>query len=456
MHPAGWSNQGRRSTRSGSPPPEPGRRADRRRSPLLGVPARPPPGARPPEAGSERAWRFLDSNQGHTGYEPAALPPELNRQKTLENPHPTTAIFQRCKSCRLQRNESAFADCSRDRGERGVAQRTTDANSAVLILPGPDIHLIPVRARGPRRRHHLNLTASPLTILEAVQQIWTAKRLHVKGVDGMRGTHVGRVLAGHQVLNLPTLVRIVEVTGCDLGIDINPVPLGAHLRRARLVSGLTLSKAAAGILRPEYLSLIELGRKCPSLPSLQAIATRVNCDLGPILSLPIGGPAYHPRGNAKTGHRTDDLAAQPLTGLDFTAFGAKLRTLRAAKGVTLLALAAGEKGRSNAFSRAERGLVCPTLVTLQRYADALGLSFPIPLTAGPLGLRLRRARRQAGLTLDAAGLDLGGRSYLRQIEQGERLPSLETLLRLADRLDLDVGPVLSAAVVKNRRRSFSR
>ena len=25
-------------------------------------------------------WRFLDSNQGHTGYEPAALPPELNRQ----------------------------------------------------------------------------------------------------------------------------------------------------------------------------------------------------------------------------------------------------------------------------------------------------------------------------------------------------------------------------------------
>src|SRR5436853_333584 len=76
--------------RSPSPPPsarprEAPRGAPRGRAPAASRRRRPPaPGRPPPPARSwgapRRAWRFLDSNQGHTGYEPAALPPELNRR----------------------------------------------------------------------------------------------------------------------------------------------------------------------------------------------------------------------------------------------------------------------------------------------------------------------------------------------------------------------------------------
>ena len=56
------------------------------------------------------------------------------------------------------------------------------------------------------------------------------------------------------------------------------------------------------------------------------------------------------------------------------------------------------------------------LSTLQRYCNDLHLNLGFSLartTAGPP----RRRRRQLGLTPDAASLGLGGRTYLRRIEQ---------------------------------------
>ncbi len=66
-------------------PPAGGRLGDRRRRRPRGGPGRPRRPARGGQAGRP-AWRYLDSNQGHTGYEPGALPPELYRRRERRGP----------------------------------------------------------------------------------------------------------------------------------------------------------------------------------------------------------------------------------------------------------------------------------------------------------------------------------------------------------------------------------
>jgi len=57
-----------------------------------------------------------------------------------------------------------------------------------------------------------------------------------------------------------------------------------------------------------------------------------------------------------------------------------------------------------------------------------------------LAQRLRRVRRDAGLTLEALAADTGlTASYLSQIEKGSAIPSISALTVIAASLDTDVG-----------------
>lgn len=66
-----------------------------------------------------------------------------------------------------------------------------------------------------------------------------------------------------------------------------------------------------------------------------------------------------------------------------------------------------------------------------------------------LGKRVRSIRRRNGITLDqlaeATGLNKG---YLSRIESGEKTPSIATLLKLADALEVSTGQLFGEEVAK--------
>jgi transcriptional regulator with XRE-family HTH domain len=67
----------------------------------------------------------------------------------------------------------------------------------------------------------------------------------------------------------------------------------------------------------------------------------------------------------------------------------------------------------------------------------------VPITkqrlARQLGTRIATLRGKAALTQERCAWESGiSKAYLSQIEAGKRLPSLVTLLALAERLDMDL------------------
>jgi transcriptional regulator with XRE-family HTH domain len=68
---------------------------------------------------------------------------------------------------------------------------------------------------------------------------------------------------------------------------------------------------------------------------------------------------------------------------------------------------------------------------------------PPPPELHGLGTRIRRVRRQRGITLERLSRDTGlSRSYLSRIENGRKTPPLETLQRLAEALQVAVAVLL--------------
>lgn len=89
------------------------------------------------------------------------------------------------------------------------------------------------------------------------------------------------------------------------------------------------------------------------------------------------------------------------------------------------------------------------------------MSEALATATGVLGPELRRLRAARGLTLDAlaeaVGLDKG---YLSRLERGQKSPSVATLLRLAAALDVPVAELIGEAlgddavrVTRRRRRA---
>jgi transcriptional regulator with XRE-family HTH domain len=166
------------------------------------------------------------------------------------------------------------------------------------------------------------------------------------------------------------LERFAQVTRWNLGIDLSAAAIGEQLRTARTLSGLSQVEAAAGIFQPKYLSLVELGKKRCSIAKVRELARRVDCDLGPILSLPPGGRHLPPPGNRTNTVRPGE-GATPLLEVDGVALGAHLRAHRTAQRLSLADVAGGDAGLDVAYlRRIERGLELPSI---QRFAEALEL-----------------------------------------------------------------------------------
>ncbi len=64
-------------------------------------------------------------------------------------------------------------------------------------------------------------------------------------------------------------------------------------------------------------------------------------------------------------------------------------------------------------------------------------------SAAALALRLREARERAGLSQRSLARDICTPAYVSRLEKGERIPSLQLLRRLADRLGADADELAS-------------
>lgn len=184
---------------------------------------------------------------------------------------------------------------------------------------------------------------------------------------------------------------------------------GEKIRALREERGYTLQELARRAnLSLSYLSEIERGSKKPSLKTLEKLAAALNVP--------------------KTQLIEGDVVERGLS------LGDKIRILRTEKKLSLQELADRAGISLSYLSEIERGTVYPSLSTVKRIAEALGVP-PTSIMAqeGSLGYKLKALREEYGLTqaqlAKLAGVTAG---LIGQIEQGKVQPSLKTLEKLAE------------------------
>ncbi|ABB15388.1 helix-turn-helix domain-containing protein [Carboxydothermus hydrogenoformans] len=184
---------------------------------------------------------------------------------------------------------------------------------------------------------------------------------------------------------------------------------GNKIRELREERGLTLNELSkkAG-LSISYLSEIERGSKKPSLKTIDKIAKALNVNKAQILE-------------------TEQLEVS-LT------LGERIRLIREEKKLTISELAARVGISVSYLSEIERDTVNPSVATLRRIAEELGVSVADLMgKEHSLGYKLKKLREDMGLTqaelASQAGVSPG---LIGQIEQGKVQPSLKTIEKLAE------------------------
>ncbi|KUK10668.1 MAG: Transcriptional regulator, XRE family [Clostridia bacterium 41_269] len=126
--------------------------------------------------------------------------------------------------------------------------------------------------------------------------------------------------------------------------------------------------------------------------------------------------------------------------------GAKIRKLREERGYTLSQFAKKADISVSYMSEIEQGLTNPSLKTIQKIAEALNIDKSQLLEAQDinLGTKLRLIRNKKGLTLTelAQKLEISS-SYLSEIERGNVKPSIKTLKKISEVLDIPLGKILN-------------
>jgi len=75
----------------------------------------------------------------------------------------------------------------------------------------------------------------------------------------------------------------------------------------------------------------------------------------------------------------------------------------------------------------------------------------------PIGKRIRRARLDRKMTLDAMANDTGlSKAFIKKIEGGEQRPSVGTLLQISRTLQLDSGDLLKDPADTNRADAYTK
>lgn len=184
---------------------------------------------------------------------------------------------------------------------------------------------------------------------------------------------------------------------------------GEKIRALREQRGYTLQELARRTsLSLSYLSEIERGSKKPSLKTMEKIASALNVP--------------------KTQLFEEVSAAGGLSP------GEKIRLLRAEKDLSLQELAQKAGLSVSYLSEIERSTVYPSVTTLQRIANCLGV--PSGSLIGrevSLGYKLKTLREEQGLTQTRLAQLVGVTSGLiGQIEQGKVQPSLKTLEKISE------------------------
>lgn len=183
---------------------------------------------------------------------------------------------------------------------------------------------------------------------------------------------------------------------------------GEEIRALREERGYTLQELARRAnLSLSYLSEIERGSKQPSLRTIDKIARALNVSKHRLL-----------RGDTAR-------AGLPL--------GDRVQLIRCEKGMTVQELATRAGISTSYLGEIERGAVYPSLNTLKRLAEELDVPVYVLMGQdGSLGHRLKTLREEYGLTqaqlASLAGVTAG---LIGQIEQGKVQPSLKTLEKLA-------------------------
>ncbi|GAV24440.1 transcriptional regulator [Carboxydothermus islandicus] len=184
---------------------------------------------------------------------------------------------------------------------------------------------------------------------------------------------------------------------------------GNKIRELREERGLTLNELSkkAG-LSISYLSEIERGSKKPSLKTIDKIAKALNVNKAQILE-------------------TEQLEVS-LT------LGERIRLIREEKKLTISELAQRVGISVSYLSEIERDTVNPSVATLRRIAEELGVSVADLMgKEHSLGYKLKKLREDMGLTqaelASQAGVSPG---LIGQIEQGKVQPSLKTIEKLAE------------------------
>ncbi|MGO0122993.1 helix-turn-helix domain-containing protein [Desulfothermobacter acidiphilus] len=183
---------------------------------------------------------------------------------------------------------------------------------------------------------------------------------------------------------------------------------GERIRALREEKGMSLHDLARRAqISLSYLSEIERGTKRPSLKTIEKLAQALNVSKARLVD---------------TEMREGKINV-----------GEQIRLLRTEKGWSLQELSCRAGISASYLSEIERGTVYPSLSTLKRLAEELGVA-PVTFLGhqGTLGTRLRSLREEYGLTqaqlAAMAGVTAG---LIGQIEQGKVQPSLKTLEKIA-------------------------
>lgn len=193
--------------------------------------------------------------------------------------------------------------------------------------------------------------------------------------------------------------------------------LGRKIRDFRSERGLTLTQLAQKLdVSPSFLSAVERDIKKPSIIMLKKISSYLNISLSYLMT------------------QTDQD----------TLVGEKLRNIRKERGLNTEELAELSEIPVEEIRNIEKNLIEPTLQHLEKLSTALNVTIRYFLernTPKPvLGDKIRALRERAEMSqTELASLANISPSLVSQIENNVTMPSLETLDRLAECLDVETS-----------------
>ncbi|MGB9812902.1 MAG: helix-turn-helix domain-containing protein [Thermovenabulum sp.] len=187
-----------------------------------------------------------------------------------------------------------------------------------------------------------------------------------------------------------------------------------QLRKNRKISLKELAEKTG--LSVSYLSEIETGKKQPSLEVIQKLADALN----------VSKEAFFQKDN-------DDVSLEkPLS------IGEKLNLLRQKKNLSLEKLAELAGISASYLCQIEKGIVLPSISTLNNLAKALGVE-PQQIFASNanIGFKLKKLRTERGLTQVELAKKAGvSPALIGQLESGKVEPSIKTLEKIAQALSV--------------------